>query len=292
MYNENGLRVQKTVNGEVTDYTLHGKNIVHMTKGENELHFFYDASNKPAIVEFNGTRYAYVHNLQGDIVAILDSNGSKVVEYKYDAWGKPINKSGTLAGTLGTIQPFRYRGYVYDEETACYYLKTRYYNSAICRFVNADSIIFSDAPHNMNNLYSYCKDNPVNYADENGLMGIAVASHPIMEMLKAAGIYLLKGLGLFVAAVAGTEIGNATSSYNSVDYDTSIAVPMPAPGPAPQTTPAPSISISQVTVTGTTTVAQLDQTEVGEKSKKTKPQYWSAYWTVPHATDRERKALS
>ena len=52
VYNENGLRVQKTVNGVVTKYTLHGKNIVHMTQGSNNLHFFYDASNKPAIVEF------------------------------------------------------------------------------------------------------------------------------------------------------------------------------------------------------------------------------------------------
>ena len=50
IYNENGLRVQKTVNGVVTKYTLHGKNIVHMTQGSNELHFFYDAQNKPAVV--------------------------------------------------------------------------------------------------------------------------------------------------------------------------------------------------------------------------------------------------
>ena len=43
VYNENGLRVQKIVNGVVTDYVLHGKNVVHMTSGADELHFFYDA---------------------------------------------------------------------------------------------------------------------------------------------------------------------------------------------------------------------------------------------------------
>lgn len=48
VYNENGLRVQKTVNGVETKYTLFGKHIVHMTQGSNELHFFYDAQNKPA----------------------------------------------------------------------------------------------------------------------------------------------------------------------------------------------------------------------------------------------------
>ena len=70
--NENGLRVQKTVNGVATKYTLHGKNVVHMTSGTDELHFFYDAQNRPAVVVYNGTAYAYVKNLQGDIVAILD----------------------------------------------------------------------------------------------------------------------------------------------------------------------------------------------------------------------------
>ena len=49
VYNESGLRVQKTVNGVATNYTRHGKNVVHMTQGENELHFFYDAQNKPAV---------------------------------------------------------------------------------------------------------------------------------------------------------------------------------------------------------------------------------------------------
>ena len=63
VYNADGLRVQKTVNGVATNYTLHGKNIVHMTKGNAELHFWYDAQNRPAIVEFNGTKYGYCSNL-------------------------------------------------------------------------------------------------------------------------------------------------------------------------------------------------------------------------------------
>ncbi len=55
VYNADGLRVQKTVNGVATKYTLHGKNVVHMTSGDDELHFFYDAQNRPAVVVYNGT---------------------------------------------------------------------------------------------------------------------------------------------------------------------------------------------------------------------------------------------
>ena len=161
-YNAGGLRVQKVATSTgTTNYTLHGKNIVHMTLGSNTLHFFYDANNKPAIVEYNGTKYAYVHNLQGDIVAILDSNGTAVVQYKYDAWGKPISKTGTMAATLGKLNPFRYRGYVYDEETGLYYLRSRYYFSAWCRMLNADVLP-------KGNAFAYCMDSPVAYADYDG----------------------------------------------------------------------------------------------------------------------------
>ena len=58
-YNEDGLRTKKTVTyGEgtvTTEYVLHGKNIVHLKNGTNEMHFFYDAQDKPAIVVFNGS---------------------------------------------------------------------------------------------------------------------------------------------------------------------------------------------------------------------------------------------
>ena len=95
-------------------------------------------------VEFNGTVYTYLPNLQGDIVGILDSGGALVVEYKYDAWGKPLSTTGTLADTLGKRNPFRYRGYVYDEETGLYNLKSRYYNPAAMRFLNSDVAISMD----------------------------------------------------------------------------------------------------------------------------------------------------
>jgi RHS repeat-associated protein len=51
-----------------------------------------------------------------------------MVSYTYDAWGKPISKTGTLANTLGKLNPFRYRSYAYDEETGLYYLQSRYYS--------------------------------------------------------------------------------------------------------------------------------------------------------------------
>ena len=165
VYNADGLRVQKTVNGVATKYTLHGKNVVHMTSGTDKLHFFYDAQNRPAVVVYNGTAYAYVKSLQGDIVAILDENGNAVVSYGYDAWGAPLWCTGELAETLGKVQPFRYRGYVYDEETGLYYLRSRFYNSSLCRFIDMDCLIHSG------NTFAYCCNSPASMHDVCGTTG-------------------------------------------------------------------------------------------------------------------------
>ena len=171
VYNADGLRVQKTVNGVATKYTLHGKNVVHMTSGTDELHFFYDAQNRPAVVVYNGTAYAYVKSLQGDILAILDENGNTVVSYGYDAWGAPLWCTGELAETLGSVQPFRYRGYVFDEETGLYYLRSRYYNPRWGRFVNADGAIIQK------NLFAYCSNGPIVGYDPSGFERVKLTPH-------------------------------------------------------------------------------------------------------------------
>ena len=187
-YNSEGLRIQKIVTqttatgttATTTDYILHGKNIVHMIQGSDQLHFFYDASGKPAIVEYNGTKYGYIHNLQGDVVGIIDSTGTEVVKYTYDAWGKKLAVSGTLAGSLGVINPFRYRGYVYDVETELYYLRSRYYKHAWLRFICEDNplVIISSSSLLNANLFSYCSNEPVQRIDEDGELWLPDLSWP------------------------------------------------------------------------------------------------------------------
>ena len=110
---------------------------------------------------YDGTAYGYLYNLQGDVVALVDGTGTKVIEYTYDAWGKPTGKTGTLASTLGTVQPFRYRGYVFDEETGDYYCRSRHYRAEWGRFLNADIMT-------KGNLYTYCANDPIILYDKDG----------------------------------------------------------------------------------------------------------------------------
>lgn len=99
-----------------------------------------------------------------------------MVSYSYDAWGKMLSKTGTLASTLGTIQPFRYRGYVFDEETILYYMRSRYYDAAKQRFVNADSLYDNGDMLLNHNKYAYCNNKPVIHYDQDGNSHLVCAS--------------------------------------------------------------------------------------------------------------------
>ncbi len=108
------------------------------------------------------------------MAAILDANGQSVVKYTYDAWGKVVSITGSLADTIGQLNPMRYRGYYYDNESGYYYLQSRYYDSETGRFLNADDsailpVTKSDAVGH--NLFAYCGNNPVNLVDKSGKFG-------------------------------------------------------------------------------------------------------------------------
>lgn len=70
-----------------------------------------------------------------------------------------------MATTLGMVQPFRYRGYVFDEETQLYYLRSRYFSSCWCKFLNTDSIAELKL---VSSTYTYCKNSPIMRIDADG----------------------------------------------------------------------------------------------------------------------------
>ena len=108
--------------------------------------------------------YRYIHNLQGDIVAIVDAAGNPVVEYKYDAWGRITYETDLRTVPLNCIGIFRYRGYVYDEEVDLYYLRNRYYDAKHMRFINPDEYM----GEGLGNLFSYTCNAVTGFADSDG----------------------------------------------------------------------------------------------------------------------------
>ena len=115
-----------------------------------------------------GKMFYYVKNLQGDIVKILDEDGISYASYVYDSWGNILEEKGEPI--LRRLNPLRYRGYVYDEDTTMYYLQSRYYDPTTGRFINADDTAFigSSGTAIGDNIFTYCENDPVNRSDAEG----------------------------------------------------------------------------------------------------------------------------
>lgn len=138
--------------------------------GNQVVEVIYDADGEAAGFRVDGAEYTYVKNLQGDVVRILDSNKTAVVNYSYDPWGVPTVSGDT---DLAAMNPCSYRGYYYDWESGYYYLQSRYYDPIVGRFLNADDagMLVNVAGSLEGNLFSYCENNAPNKNDPTGYLG-------------------------------------------------------------------------------------------------------------------------
>ncbi|MBQ6825745.1 MAG: RHS repeat-associated core domain-containing protein, partial [Clostridia bacterium] len=172
-YDINGLRTSKTVNGITTEYYWLNGMLQGQKTGSEHIIFLYDENGLAYgfLVYENGVasgEYYYIFNAQGDVIGILDSTGTQVVEYNYNVWGELISITGTLADTIGQKNPLRYRGYYFDAETGFYYLQSRYYDPVVQRFINADGLLSTGQGILGYNMFAYCGNNAVNNVDYTG----------------------------------------------------------------------------------------------------------------------------
>ena len=174
-----------TLNGKVARETIRTNNTLTAV-----LDFIYDESGKPFALKYstNGTSfqtYYYVLNLQGDVVKLIHYipgfEYESVATYEYDAWGN-VSSSGRLA----EINPLRYRGYYYDNETGFYYLQSRYYDPVNRRFINADGLISSNWSFSGLNMFAYCENDPVGRSDPSGMLSLSELAEKLKQALRYA----------------------------------------------------------------------------------------------------------
>ena len=130
-YDANGMRIRRQSSGKTYSYVYNGGQLTEMSVDGMDLYFSYDASGRPLSLRYDNDFYYYMTNLQGDVVALLNYLGETVATYTYDAWGRSLVTTDTTAENFGSLNPLRYRGYVYDTETGLYYLQSRYYDPEI-----------------------------------------------------------------------------------------------------------------------------------------------------------------
>ena len=225
-YNSNGLIIKKVLGywyaddrdseEYTTKYYYDGEKLITEIGSRNRLDFLYDENGiLYGLIKDSSRKYFYIRDFMSNILGLVDDSGNIVVKYKYDAYGNRISITDTSGCDLGNINPFRYKGYYYDDDVEMYYCKSRFYVPSWHRWLNSDSINYLE-PKNITslNLFTYCNNNPVMYVDENGKFpGLITA------MLIGAVI------GAFVGVVgqAGADVLSNLWKYGFKTYEWSMS---------------------------------------------------------------------
>ena len=163
-YDAEGLRTGKTVNGEKTIYVWDGDQVVMELSKGGAVQKRYIRGNDLVYADKgeNTEKTYYVTDMHGNVVQLLDESGNVTKTYEYDSFGnevKPEKKDEN---------PYRYCGEYYDKETEEVYLRARYYEPSVGRFITRDTYTGeSDEPLSLH-LYTYCANDGVNMVDPSG----------------------------------------------------------------------------------------------------------------------------
>lgn len=175
-YDGDGYRTSKTVDGQMTRYVYEdGEVSLELDKQGKQLARNVRGTNLISR-EAGADKMYYVYNGHADVTGMIDAAGKTRATFDYDAFGNPDASRTQYYDTNGSIvtaasatkSPFRYAGYMYDEETDLYYLNSRYYNADIARFISEDTYYGELADPLSLNLYTYVNNEPIMYDDPMG----------------------------------------------------------------------------------------------------------------------------
>ncbi len=162
-YDGFGRRVRKTVNGDTTRYLLDGDRVMAETDGVGAvraLYSYFPGVDRPHAMLRNNKRYYFAQDVQGNIIGLMDSVGHVAQTYNYTPYGEAVDDMGE-----SVVNPYRYKGREWDAEARLYYMRARYYDPMLGRFLSEDPIGLAGGI----NPAMFVDGDPVNLYDPDGL---------------------------------------------------------------------------------------------------------------------------
>jgi RHS repeat-associated protein len=162
-YNAFGQRVRRTSPvGAVQRYLYDGDDLLMELDAAGDPvreYTYYPGVDLPHSVRQNGQTYYYALEYPGHVAGLVTAAGQVVNRYEYTPFGK------TLSMTEGVPNPLQYMARELDSDAGLYYVRNRWYDPALERFVSEDPIGLAGGP----NLYGYAGNSPTNLRDPSGL---------------------------------------------------------------------------------------------------------------------------
>lgn len=164
-YDPSGMRYKKTTGTQTVQYHYDAAgNVISEADENNTITANYIRGDRLLAKEeaSTGKLYYYLYNGHGDVVQIVDTSGIVVNQYQYDEWGNITSQ------TEGIENSFKYAGEQFDNESGLYYLRARYYDPSVGRFISEDTYEGKNNNPLSLNMYIYVENNPLRWADPSG----------------------------------------------------------------------------------------------------------------------------
>jgi RHS repeat-associated protein len=168
-YDAEGLRAEMEENGRLVRFLYRGREAAAEADAQWEAQRRLTRGLALVSTQSGAARFYYHLNEHGDAEELADEDGRVVSRYRYGAFGNAIEQEETIPNR------YRYCGEQYDSIAEQYYLRARHYSPATGRFLQEDRYRGDGL-----NLYTYCRNNPVAYADPSGYKSEACGSKDVI----------------------------------------------------------------------------------------------------------------